>query len=124
MTNGAVKLAHEDVRVAEVTVRSPFGRLVLKVGGDLQPFRVIVDGPWEVAQEIVHVAKVSTGSTLSCPVSDLQHQDHVLLVVLDGFLEECFHLLWEFSRILMAQSANVLALKKIDHSLATTYSLQ
>ena len=39
------------------------------------------------------------------------HEDHVLLVVLDGLLEEGLHLLGELARVLMAQPTNVLALK-------------
>ncbi len=60
----------------------------------------------------MHVAQVSAGSALGSPVSDFQHEDHVLLVVLDGFLEQGFHFLGKFTRILVTESAYMFALKK------------
>ena len=57
------------------------------------------------------LTEVSTGSTLSCPVTNLHHKHHVVLIILDRLFEKSFDLFWKLSRVLMAKPSDVFPLK-------------
>lgn len=57
------------------------------------------------------VAEIAASSALSRSIANLDHQGHVLLVVLDGLLEKRLDLFGELTGVLVRQSTDVLALK-------------
>lgn len=78
MLCGLLELPQKDVRIAQIAVRSSFGRFIAKLPGNAKPLLMVFDGRLEIAQQVIGVAQITACSSLGATIPKVLHQCQVL----------------------------------------------